>query len=201
MILFCCLLCVCLNAQNPNLKKGEIGITFTPVGNCGFVQFGKGGSSKGKLYGFGVNYIYSLNKRLELETGIEYSKYHIIQSPEPNYKFETNLYLINIPLTLRINFLKFFYFNTGIFIDIDFSKGNEVADNQTGLGFMLLGLGAKYDFKSGVSLFANPFVRWHSVIHFVPNSYPGTTLNRLGDIGVRFGITYNLKNERKINYE
>jgi len=195
MILFCCLLCVCLNAQNPNLKKGKIGITFTPVGYCGISYFGKGGGSEGNLYGLGINYIYLLNKRLELETGIEYSKYHIIQSPYLDLKYETNLYLINIPLSLRINFLKFFFFNTGIFIDIDFAKNNDI-ENQTGLGLMLLGLGAKYDFKSGVSLFANPFVRWHSVI-----SFQGLYHERLVDAGVRFGITYNLKNERKINYE
>jgi len=191
------LLCVCLNAQNPNLKKGEIGLTFTPIGTYTLVTFSKGNYAEDKykyLYSFGINYIFPLNNRLELETGIEFSKYNkknYYPSHIPDgiyiYGGDDNLSFINIPINLRINFLKFFFFNTGTLIDLDFAKNNDI-DNQTGLG-LILGLGAKYDFKSGISVFANPFVRCHSVISFASDKYH----ERLIDAGVRFGITYNLK--------
>ena len=96
--------------------------------------------------------------------------------------------LISIPLVLRANFSKIFFINAGTLIDFDFAKDNEIIDNQTGMGFTI-GLGVKYDFKCGISVFANPFLRLHSLIYFVPDKLH----NRLCDGGVRFGITYNLK--------
>jgi hypothetical protein len=86
MLILCCLLSVYLNAQNSNSGKNRIGITFTPFGNSDVISFVSSDSEHKNdyLYGFGINYIHSLNSWLEMETGIEYSKYHIKLFIYPN---------------------------------------------------------------------------------------------------------------------
>jgi len=193
-----CFLFVSLNAQNLNPKKGKIGIAFSTLGvsNVTYLAvLGGAGSHKNNYhYSLGINYIYPLNSWLEAEIGIEYSKY-TIKAFSSNHdgtgsKFygERNLSLVGIPLTLRANFCKFFFANAGTLIDLDFSRKDDIIGNQTGIGFVL-GLGVNYDFKFGMSLFANPFLRLHSMIPFAPT---GTYHDRLFDCGLRFGLTYDL---------
>ena len=186
-----------LNAQNLNSERGKIGITFSTFGasnvSQGLFIVGAGYYKNSYYYSVGVNYIYPLNNWLGAETGIEYSKYNI-KAFSSNYdgtgsKFygERDLSLIGIPLTLRANFWRFFFANAGTFVDLDFSSKDEIINNQTGMGFVM-GLGVNYDFEFGMSLFANPFLRLHSVIPFAQKKH----YKRLFDCGVRFGITYDL---------
>jgi len=95
--------------------------------------------------------------------------------------------LINIPVTLRVNFLKYFFINGGILFDIDSSASSPI-DSQTGIG-SILGLGIKCDFKSGLSVFANPYLKAHSMIPFSS----GDNHQRLMESGFRFGLMYQLK--------
>jgi len=197
IIILCCFVCVSLNAQNQHSERGKIGITFSTFGKSNvthLVALDGGGSYQNNYhYSLGVNYIYPLNNWLEAETGVEYSKYNIKAFSSnydgfgSRYYGERNLSLISIPLTLRANFLKFFFANAGTLLAFDFAKKDEIIDNQTGMGF-IMGLGAKYDFNFGMSLFANPFLRLNALIPFVPERYH----ERLFDRGLRFGITYDL---------
>ena len=193
IVILACFFFVSLNAQNLNKERGKIGLTFSTFGKSDVVRFTDGSSHHESRYHYslGVNYIYPLNNWLEAETGIEYSKYNIklFVSPDGNDRFsgESKLFLLNVPLKLRANFLKFLFADAGTFIDFDFRSKEEIIDNQTGMG-IAIGLGAKYDFKFGMSLFANPFVRLHSLAPFASKkNYP----NRLFDGGIRFGITYD----------
>ena len=129
---------------------------------------------------------------METETGIEYAKHNIIIEAHPHPGAEsssekTSLSLLNIPLTLRANFLKYFFVNGGLIVDIDLSKNSGISD-QTGIG-SLLGVAAKYAFKNGVSVFVNPYTKVHALIPFKVDHQH----QRIRENGIRIGMTYNFK--------
>ena len=183
-----------LLAQQSDYKshKGQLGITYSTFGkyDLGYstpVMNDIGFDSK-KYYTLGLIYIYKLNERFDLETGVEYLTSKItITSVIPNSTpTSETLSLANIPLTLRVKFLKYCFVNGGLGLNINLSKNNSV-DDQTGLGYFL-GLGLKYDFKLGLSLFVNPYMCDHSLIPFAPKKYHQI----LSDNGLRFGLTFRL---------
>jgi hypothetical protein len=92
--------------------------------------------------------------------------------------------LISIPATLRVKFLKYFFINAGALIDLDISQ-SVYFENQTGLGG-IAGFGANYDFKCGLSVFLNPYIKAHSLIDV------GTRL-KIMEKGFRLGVTYDLQ--------
>jgi hypothetical protein len=183
---------ISLNAQKE--LNNRAGLTFSYLGVNDLV--GESNSTsynyEGKsFYTLGVTYIRGLNKWLEVETGVEYSSHKI--GILPNYlpggdiyirKTETKLILFNIPATLRANFLKYFFINAGVLIDIDATNSNYI-ENQTGIGG-IAGFGANYDFKSGLSIFLNPYIKAHSWIDI-------GTRTKILEKGFRMGITYDLR--------
>jgi hypothetical protein len=186
-----------LNAQenDTKTKNGKIGITFSSFGENDVFRFdeldGAASYNGDYFYTLGITYVYTFNKWLEGETGIEYSKHNIIIQPNlppdmDNSSREENFALVNIPLTLRVNFLKYFFVNGGLIVDIDGSTNSSI-DNQTGIG-TLLGLSIKYDFNFGISAFVNPYTKIHSLIPFQAEQYH----QRIWENGIRIGLTYDL---------
>jgi hypothetical protein len=186
-----------LNAQEnvPKIKNGKIGITFSSFGENYVFRFEEltGAASYDSDYfnTLGINYVYTLNKWLEAETGIEYSRHNIIINPNlPPYSNNSSqkarFSLINIPVTLRANFLKYFFVNGGLIVDLDTSINSPI-DNQTGIG-TLLGVSIKYDFDIGISAFVNPYTKIHSLIPFGDREYH----QRIWENGVRIGLAYDL---------
>ena len=181
--------------NNSAKRKGQIGITFSSFGSNDLLSFAKtigGPGFKGNGYtAFGLAYVYKLNETLDFETGIEYAEYKIIIVPNlpliyggtPNLaKFS----LIQVPATIRLNFLKYFFVNGGVFLDIDATSSNLIV-NQNGLGANL-GLGLKFDLNRTLSLFANPYAKVHSLIPFASTR----SQQRLFESGFRFGIMVRL---------
>jgi len=178
------------------LSANKIGITFSSFGENDVFRSDQlvGAASYNSDYFFivGINYIHPLNKWLEAETGIEYSKHNIIIEPNlppdmDNSSRKANFSLINVPVTLRANFLKYFFVNGGLIVDIDASTNSPI-DNQTGIG-AIFGISVKYDFKNGISTFVNPYTKIHSLIPFSDPEYH----QRIWENGIRVGITYDLK--------
>ena len=187
------------NAQKnePGIQKKQIGITFSSFGDNDVIRFneliGAASYNSDKFYTLGLTCLYKLSKVFDVETGIEYSNHKIIIKPNlppdmDNTPYGDSFSLINIPLTFRINFLRYCFINGGILFDMD--AGNLPVDSQTGIGG-LLGLGLKYDFKSGVSVFVNPYLKAHSLIPFSSSE----NHQRLMEDGnsFRFGMVYRLK--------
>jgi hypothetical protein len=182
---------ISLNAQKKLSNK--IGVTVSPFGISDI--FGKSNDDnynyKSKnCFALGATYIRGLNKWLDIETGIEYSRYNIDFSPNifpgTNFFMRTSkikLGMINIPATLRANFLKYFFVNGGVLIDIDISN-NIYFEHQTGIGG-IGGFGANYNFNSGLSIFINPYIKAHSWIDI-------KTRKKILEKGIRLGITYDL---------
>ncbi len=177
------------------LSAKKIGVTFSSFGGNDIFRFkeleGAASYSRDYFFTVGINYLHPINKWLEVETGIEYSKHHIIiGSMFPpgmdNSLQKADFSLINVPVTLRANFLKYFFINGGLIIDINASPDSPI-DNQTGIG-AIVGVAAKYDFKNGVSAFVNPYIKVHSLVPFSNSQYQ----QRVLETGIRIGVTYTL---------
>jgi hypothetical protein len=178
-------------------QKSEIGFTMSVLSNNSVYRFRSieddADYTAGKSASFGFTYLKPLNNWLDIETGIEYFIGNAsIISIVPTYNGLTDYYhngsvsLINIPVGVRANFLKYCFVNGGVLFGIDVSKDSPI-NSQTGLGVQL-GAGLKYDFKTGISLFVNPYIKIHSLI---PGSFNDYNL-RLFESAFRFGMTYRL---------
>jgi hypothetical protein len=193
------LIIVCLPAAQTLLNAqtkfdNKIGITASSLGvNDIFGDLGDANYSvEGKnFFTLGATYIRGFNKWLNIETGLEYSRHNIsvARNDFPGTTVfmrtsETQLHLFNVPATLRANFLKYFFVNGGILIDIDISN-DMYLENQTGIGG-IVGVGVNYDFDFGLSLFLNPYIKAHSWIDV-------GTRQKILEKGFRLGITYDLR--------
>jgi hypothetical protein len=189
-----CLL-TALTSLNAQKDPGKIGMTFSGLGtNNIFGDYGnRNYNLKGKnFYTLGLNYTKSLNKWLEMEAGVEYSRHNISLNANiyPGAHIfmrtqKTALSLIGIPVTVKANFLKYFFVNGGLLIDIDVSRENIYFDNQTGFGG-IAGVGVNYNFSSGLSVFLNPYIKAHSLINI-------RQLQKVLEKGFRLGFTYDMR--------
>ena len=192
-----------LHAQQPKPKRpGHFGLSFAGIGliqddwDHNNIRYYDGGTYDNHYYGekifytIGFNYLKPLNPWLDVETGLAYSR----KLGEVKYVFlddaiieKANSTMASIPLTLRANFLRFFFVNGGILTDFDLG-GYDSKRYQSGIG-PLVGLGIKYDFKSGGQIFINPYFKRRAYISFSENE------NRLkkDETGIRVGFYFNSK--------
>ena len=177
-------------------QKGQLGITFSALSDNGVARFRSmeddSSTDAGKSFTYGISYLKPLNKWLDIETGLEYlscpvEKRIIYIGPTTGLftSQRATLSMLSIPVTVRANFLKYFFVNAGLLLDIDVSS-NSIINSQTGLG-SLLGFGMKYDFKNGISLFVNPYTK----VHLFPLSFERNQQHFM-ESAVRFGIAYKL---------
>jgi hypothetical protein len=184
-----------LKAQEETTKSRNhsIGLSSTFIGNANVIYYHKrdgGAGYEGKgFYTVALNYIYSFNRTLAVETGIEYGKYSLIiipNIPPPDIgiaPYPATFELLNIPVSLRTNFAKYFFVNGGVQFDFDII--NSYYDH-VGMGGVL-GLGFNYTFQFKLSLFANPYVKAHNLINF--SEYRSEM--HLMEVGIRLGIMYS----------
>jgi long-subunit fatty acid transport protein len=174
--------------------SNKIGVTFSSLGTNDI--FEKSNTTNynyegENFYTLGLTYIRGFNKWLEIETGLEYSRHNInialnIMPGTNAFKRtqKTNISLLNIPVTLRFKFLKYFFVNGGVLIDIDASN-SVYFENQTGFG-AIAGFGANYDFDCGLSVFLNPYIKAHSWIDVGAQQ-------KILEKGFRLGVAYDLR--------
>ena len=173
-------------------SKSKIGITYSAFGN-----YSSHNSDENLLYiiappiyseegfsAFGLNYIYNFSKTIDLEVGINYSQFSFLLGQDSPQSIKINF--ISIPISLRINFLKYFFVNSGI--ELDYNLDNDYPSYNTGLGF-LLGAGFNYEFNNGISLFANPTLKFHKTI---VRPYSGGFFDMVFATSVRLGVMYSL---------
>lgn len=133
--------------------EGDIGSGRDGVGGVGLI--GK------SIRLVGLNYWYGFNKHLQLETGIHYLKHkYTVAYPfhPPNTKAPTDhqVQLISLPIKLKYEIGKYFFFNGGFDIDIDISKHTRFENTDlTGIG-VGAGLGIQYPFENGLGIYINP---------------------------------------------
>ncbi len=195
-ILMFILVCSFLSIQTDSLGQHKIGVTYSAIIDADVARFTEldGAATydaEGKL-AIGIVYLKGLNKWLDFQAGVEYTKYDISSMPmniPPTMDIIPkiqSLSLFNIPVGLRANFLKFFFANAGSLLSFG-GNAEGMIDSQTGIG-AFIGIGIKYDFKLGISIFSNYYSKFHALIPFTSNKYQQHIL----DNGLQFGITYNI---------
>lgn len=143
---------------------GKIGITFSTLGDNEMMLYGNAtlvGSTLNydgkKFISFGLTYMYPVKHWLDIKSGITYAKQTVrvtpyvdsprIPTPPP---YNKNFSLIDIPLTLRFNFLHYFFAEGGLLFTIK-GHNSESVPIQSGLG-ETFGIGARYAFKDGIGI-------------------------------------------------
>lgn len=190
---------ICLNVltlvcfgQDDVTNRHNLGLTYTLAGDNDMIKFqslvGASSFTIDKSLSFGIVYYYQTSRKWVWETGLEYSKHDIYIQPAFNPDIDntprkTSLGLVTIPITLRYNIGKYFFLNGGTMLDVEI-KYPESIDDQTGFGASF-GIGVKYDFKFGTSVFINPNIRAHALIPFAKERYH----DHLMESGIRFGVT------------
>ena len=175
-------------------EKGKIGISYSPFAKSSFLSKPDQSALTSEFYkstSVGLHYLKPANEIFSWETGLEYTLMKVQSFPTnntilPNDTSFSTLSMIEIPLAFRAEFTDILFFTGGILLDFDLNSSAPIS-KQNGVG-LIAGLGLNYDFKMGLSLFANPFVKLHSLIPF------GTWENhqRVLDAGVRVGVMYRL---------
>lgn len=121
-----------------------------------------------------------------LETGLAYSHQYYYTSPAPGLEGDDhpgNFGLVMLPLTARVDFLKWFYADAGALISLQ--AGISGIDNMTGLG-ATAGVGIQHNFRSDVFIRVRAYATQHAIVHFIPEDYPQTLFNS----GVTIGVGY-----------
>lgn len=175
-------------------EKGTVSLTFSTLTSNSLIQPQMEGAPTldiTRSRGIGLNYNRPINSWLAWETGLEYSLFDVrsvsaINPPLPRDTTYSSLSLVSVPVGLKVNFLKYIFVNGGLLVDFDTNSGGFV-DNQTGIG-AYIGVGVKYDFKFGVSVFVNPYGKLHSLVPFSS----GNAHYRVTESGVRFGVAFRL---------
>ena len=163
---------------------------YRPVG--GRELMGAGGYHVNYYYSFGLDYSRVLSNHLSLCSGFEYTYSDIkrTSSPMPAVtSTKVNIKFTTIPIQLKYNFWKFFYVNGGLFFNFaartswesyipisepivtiieeghlhvggaEYKETNKL-DILLGCG---LGIGAEHEFRSGITLFLNPYIRINGI--------------------------------------
>ncbi|MHB9140264.1 MAG: hypothetical protein ACYC25_00125 [Paludibacter sp.] len=88
--------------------------------------------------------------------------------------------MVNIPVGLRVDFLKYGFVNSGILVDLT---------NEPGIG-SYFGAGVKIESEVGMGLYVNPYVKIHSIVPVNLNQ----NADRILETGIKIGVTYNFDN-------
>lgn len=178
-------------------SKGTIGLTYGGLGSNDAIYssdiIGGGDYASNGYYSIGITYLRPVTERIEFETGILFNKYSYIFSnaslgPDGPVPYEVLNTVIDIPVTIRWTFFKYFFLNGGLSLGIDTEKENHL-DSQTGIG-AIIGVGAKYDIKNTpIGVFVNPYSKIHSLIPFQKEGYHQRAL----ESGFRFGVVYYMR--------
>ena len=172
--------------------KGKIGLTYSLNGGTSVLQPALDGAASHGITaasGIGLIYLKPINNWLEWETGLTYTLYKVTTTSSPMPEVTTRnstLSLLDIPIGVRAGFWKYFFASGGLLLDLDMMSNSSIS-SQTGIGLML-GLGVKYDFSFGGSLFINPYGKLHALLPFSSDKHQ----DRILENGLKFGITYQL---------
>ena len=119
-------------------------------------------------FDIGINYIKPISNRLSLMIDIQYSEQKILgisfwdgTDHFTNYRLK----IWNFPLSLKYDFLKYFFINSGISFSKDVSDSRVSLDNQTGFGAQL-GLGGQISIDN-LYIAINPEIKVYTLVPLV----------------------------------
>jgi hypothetical protein len=156
--------------------------------------YGAGPVSGTGMWTTGIDFRRLFGDRFSLETGLGYAHQYYYTSPAPGISGEDtpgNFGLIIIPVTARIDFLKWFFADAGLVASL--RTGTSYSE-MTGLG-VTLGAGFQYNFKSDILIRIRAYGSQYALLHFMPEDYPYTLWNS----GVTLGVGYRFIRLGKCN--
>jgi opacity protein-like surface antigen len=156
---------------------------------------GSGSYTGTGIWNTGIDLSRIITDHFSIETGVGYSHQYYYSSPAPGIPGDDrpgDFGMISVPLTARLDFLKYLFADAGILAG--FQTGQSSADNMTGLG-LTAGVGAQYRFKSDILVRIRVFGNQFALLHFMPEDYPQTLYNS----GVTVGVGYRFINLGKCN--
>lgn len=146
--------------------------------------------SNKSYFSIGVSGYYRLNSFISIGTGISYNKYLITRQYHTYTPENQDIKILEVPLSLRFEFLKYIYASQGLSLNFELDKTvSRVIYQQTGIGYFM-SLGFNYNFKSGLSVFAGPTARAYTIIPLVwgNDSDAENGIDVLYGINMGFGI-------------
>ncbi len=136
-----------------------------------------------------------IGDHFSIGTGLSYSQQYYYTSPAPGIPGEDrpgSFGLITLPVTARVDFLKWFFADAGAIFG--FQAGMSRIDNMTGLG-AAVGAGFQYNFKSDIFVRIRAYASQYGLLRFIPENYPQT----LANAGVTVGVGYRFIRLGKCN--
>lgn len=178
-----------VSAQDNDEKRASMGLTLSSFGDLDFMQshdvVGAPGYEIGHFYSLGFVLLLPMNEWLDFEGSVEYKRFKVAITPAPGLNLPSRtdkVSMVDIPLLLRANFLKYAFVNGGLIIS---NSSGFSAINSSGIGGKL-GVGLTYQFQR-IGVFANPYVSVNPIMGF---SSDGN--DRMLEAGIRLGITFKL---------
>ncbi len=139
---------------------------------------------------FGLYYRNLGPRGLGWETGLQYLKHSFSMTPaftgSPLPSSRQAFQLLSMPVYARLTFLKYFYVNGGLLLDVDVKNSGGV-NNQSGAG-LGLGGGVSWFFSGRAGVFLNPQIAQHSLLSFSGERNP----RRLAESSITLGIACRL---------
>jgi hypothetical protein len=163
------LLFITLNLFSQDANKDSYGISFGS-GQTGIYTLGKteGGPGHDGISTFeaGLNYYHPLNQNLYFESGLYWHYNKIKTTPNfypgvdltPRY---SNCNIFYVPLNLKLMFLKYFFIDGGMLLNLDVSTHSNIS-NQTAIGADF-GFGIEIPVLKHYSITLNPYVNIHEL--------------------------------------
>lgn len=178
----------------------ELGLTYS-TGNSDMLRFqaleGDGSYDSEGYMSVGAVMLHKVNKATDLEIGFAYSQHNRLIATYDNPLNDPAIIrngsksIVAIPILARVHFGKYFFINPGVVLAFDDDDVYGTFDNQAGIGINF-GLGVQYPFDFGLSVFANPYLRFYSTLSFIEKHPQHLTEN-----GFRFGVTYSIPSKKK----
>ncbi|HEX2934213.1 MAG TPA: hypothetical protein VHO72_02575 [Bacteroidales bacterium] len=177
------------SAQYNDENRASLGFTFSSFGDLDFMQsqdvVGAPSYEIGQFYTFGVVLLIPMNDWLNFEGSVEFKRFKVVINPASGINLPAHtdkVSMVDIPLLLRVNFLKYAFVNGGLIVS---NSSGFSAINSSGIGGKL-GVGLTYQFQR-VGVFANPYVSVNPIISFSSDSH-----DRMLEAGIRLGLTLKL---------
>lgn len=182
------------NAETEN-KSLKVGFHYSPYINTNLSEFGKSGVNNLLLNGnssFGVNLIGEITSSVFWESGLDYSLFNVQQINSQttptllNDTVLTSFSLLQLPILVRFEFSDILFLSGGAFLNFQASN-NSPFPVSSGIG-IAGGIGLSYTFDMGLILYANPFIKFHSLIPFTNREKNANVIEG----GVKIGVAYQL---------
>jgi hypothetical protein len=160
---------ISLNLFSQEINKDSYGVSFGS-GETGIYTIGNVVGGPGYVgvstFEVGFNYYHPLNKFFYFESGLYWHHNKIKITPNfypradmtPRY---TNLNLSYIPVNLKVMFLKYFFIDGGMLLNMDVSTHSDIS-NQTAIGADF-GLGVEIPVFKHYRIIINPYVNIHEI--------------------------------------